>query len=217
MKILTQEEINEHYDVTLKGGIKGFSYGLATSLPLSLIAQRYWPYYRSLPLPLKAFGVMVITVPACVIKAETDGNAWEHSRWNDIGKHEIDEVAQREQARWDALGTKEKVLDWAARRRYTIVGGSWALSMALSFGIIMRNPYLSFSQKLVQARMWAQGLTIGVLIASAGLSNVRKDEHHHRVVQLGDHSWKDILDEQEKQKAEALKAKAQQITSNPSS
>jgi len=204
MKILTQEEINEHYNVTVKGGIKGFAFGLGTSLPLSFIAQRYWPYYRSLPLPLKAFGVMVVTVPACVIKAENDGNAWEHTRWDDVGKHELDDAARREQARWDSLDNKGKLLDWAARRRYTIVGASWALSMALSFGIIMRNPYLSFSQKLVQSRMWAQGLTIGVLIASAGLSHSGND--HHRVVKLEDHSWKDILDEQDKQRAERLKA-----------
>jgi cytochrome c-type biogenesis protein CcmH/NrfG len=38
--------------------------------------------------------------------------------------------------------------------------------MGGSFAMVNRNPYLSGSQKLVQARMYAQGSTIAVLLAS---------------------------------------------------
>ena len=38
--------------------------------------------------------------------------------------------------------------------------------MGLSFGIVSRNPFLSGQQKLVQARVYAQGLTLAVLLAS---------------------------------------------------
>lgn len=102
--------------------------------------NRSWPYYRSLTPALKVFGIILVAVPACVIKAETDGNAWERAKWRDIGKLEMDEHQKLEQERWDKLNTKDKLLDWAGRRRYTIVGASWALSMAVSFGIVMRNP-----------------------------------------------------------------------------
>lgn len=43
--------------------------------------------------------------------------------------------------------------------------------MVGSFGYIAATP-LSFAQKLVQARMVAQALTVAVLIASAGLSSI---------------------------------------------
>jgi len=36
-----------------------------------------------------------------------------------------------------------------------------------SFALVGRNPYLSSQQKIVQARVYAQGLTLGVLCASA--------------------------------------------------
>lgn len=58
-------------------------------------------------------------------------------------------------------------MDWGKKNRYPIVGTSWVASMALALGLVGRNPYLSTQQKLVQARVYAQGLTVAVLIATA--------------------------------------------------
>lgn len=58
-------------------------------------------------------------------------------------------------------------MGWGKENRYPIVGVSWALSMGVALGIVGRSPYLSTQQKLVQARVYAQTLTIAVLIATA--------------------------------------------------
>ena len=48
--------------------------------------------------------------------------------------------------------------------------------------------------------MWAQGLTIGILIAAGILTqSQRAQEHANRSV---DHSWAEILQEQEKEEKE---------------
>jgi hypothetical protein len=47
------------------------------------------------------------------------------------------------------------------------VTASWVASMGLAFGMVSRNKYLTGAQKLVQARVYAQGLTLAVLVASA--------------------------------------------------
>jgi len=39
--------------------------------------------------------------------------------------------------------------------------------MGIALGLVGRNPYLTRAQKLVQARVYAQGLTLAVLIATA--------------------------------------------------
>ncbi|KAF2966475.1 hypothetical protein GQX73_g7078 [Xylaria multiplex] len=39
--------------------------------------------------------------------------------------------------------------------------------MGIALGMVSRNRFLSTSQKLVQARVYAQGLTLAVLVASA--------------------------------------------------
>jgi len=41
--------------------------------------------------------------------------------------------------------------------------------MGLALAIVRRNPYLSTGQKLVQSRVYAQGLTLAVLLASFGI------------------------------------------------
>lgn len=58
-------------------------------------------------------------------------------------------------------------MDFGKEHRYQIVGGSWVASMAIALGLVGRSPYLSTQQKLVQARVYAQGLTVAVLIATA--------------------------------------------------
>ncbi len=62
----------------------------------------------------------------------------------------------------------------------------------------------SNSQKIVQARMWAQGLTIGILIATGMVTHSQRAEtaKNHAV----DHSWRELL-EAEAREAESRKIK----------
>jgi hypothetical protein len=115
--------VNRHQSIVIHGGIKGAAYSSAVIIPLSFVLNRTWRYYRSLPLPLKVLGVVTLVVPATVVKAETEGNAWERSKWKDIGKQEIDDLEERERRRWEALTPKQKALDWASRRRSVILMG----------------------------------------------------------------------------------------------
>ena len=57
---------------------------------------------------------------------------------------------------------------WASDNRYSIVFGSWVASMGAAFAMVSRSP-MNTAQKLVQARVYAQGLTMAVVIASLAL------------------------------------------------
>lgn len=78
---MTEEELNEHQRVTVIGGAKGFFGGLGVALPASFIAQQRWPYYRSLPLSIKALGIVSVVVPAFVVAAEQAGHRFEREQW----------------------------------------------------------------------------------------------------------------------------------------
>jgi hypothetical protein len=65
------------------------------------------------------------------------------------------------------LTTGERLAAWARREKYKIIGFTWVASMVGSWILVGRNPYLTGQQKMVQARVYAQGLTLGVLCASA--------------------------------------------------
>ncbi|THG97614.1 hypothetical protein EW026_g4411 [Hermanssonia centrifuga] len=206
MKLLTQEEADAQQRATISGGIKGFLGGSAVALPISYLLQRKWAYYHALPPSLKAFGVILVVVPSFVISAEHAGLRHEQSSWRDAGKEELDMIEARKREKWEKMGTGERVKDWMARHQYSVILGGWSGSMVVAFGAIMRNKYQTLPQKVVQARMWAQGLTIGVLIAAGALTHAQRakalDEGPVRHLNA-DHSWKDIVDHEQAAKEAA--------------
>lgn len=74
---------------------------------------------------------------------------------------------QRHQAELASMGVKDRIFAYAREEKYKIIGASWVASMIGSFMLVSRNKYLSGPQKLVQARVYAQGLTVAVLCATA--------------------------------------------------
>lgn len=77
---------------------------------------------------------------------------------------------------WDNMSISQKVADWSMRHQYTLIMGGWAGSLGLAGAIISRQKYQTFPQKIVQARMWAQGLTIGLLIVAGALTHASRQE-----------------------------------------
>jgi hypothetical protein len=63
--------------------------------------------------------------------------------------------------------TFDKFKQWGRDNRYPIVTASWIGSMGVALQLVRNNPYLSKAQKLVQARVYAQGLTLAVLVVTA--------------------------------------------------
>lgn len=165
MKILTKEEEQAHYNATLKGGILGGIVGLGIGGAAVYGAHMRFHTFRSLTLPMKTFLVTSSSTFVAIISADRASRNYEFARdpqrqYRDKASRELDEIRARE-------GTWQKFKDWGRENRYPIVTASWVASMAIALGLVGRNPYLSRAQKLVQARVYAQGLTVAVLIATA--------------------------------------------------
>jgi len=217
MKInVTKAEWEGHDAAVMRGAAEGFVGAAAVATPLFFYLHRKWPYYRSLPLPLKVAGAVIMIAPAISIRAEHRGLEFEReTTWSGAGKLELDRAASEEEARWNALATGDKIGDWAYRHQYSIILGSWALSMAIAGAIVAKNKYQTLPQKAVQARMWAQGLTIGVLLAAGALTHKNRQDAAASGMRRSptDHSWKTFLDQQEREQEER---KAQLATLQPS-
>lgn len=93
--------------------------------------------------------------------------------------------------RWDELSPRDQALTWAKDNKFSVVIGSWLSSMTGSWLYIQSQP-LSFSQKLVQARVWAQGLTLASLLIMAGITHIPTagDKILEQERTSGDHSWR---------------------------
>ncbi|OAL26859.1 hypothetical protein AYO20_09892 [Fonsecaea nubica] len=166
MKLLTKEQEAEHYRQTLKGGTIGGLAGLAVGFAGVAFAHRRYHFFRNLTLPLKAFLVTSSGTFAGIISADHYSRAFEASQ----NPKEVEfRQRQSEQALLERANKTwtERAMDFGRKERYKIVFGSWVGSMFAAFALVNRNKYLTGQQKIVQARVYAQFLTVGVLIATA--------------------------------------------------
>lgn len=167
MKILSKEEEQAHYNATLKGGITGGAIGLLVGGAAVYGANRRFHLIRNLTLPMKTFLVTSSSTFASIIAADRASRNFEIARdpsrqYRDQSSLTADQLRANETQ-------FQRLKEWGRENRYPIVTASWVASMGIALGIVGRNKYLTTAQKLVQARVYAQGLTLAVLIATAAL------------------------------------------------
>ncbi|KIJ69844.1 hypothetical protein HYDPIDRAFT_120963 [Hydnomerulius pinastri MD-312] len=193
---LSSEELQGHNAATTYGAIEGALIGTGITLPTFYLLNKRWSYYRALPLPLKVLGGVIVVAPLVSIRAEKKGLEFERRHWTGVGKTELDRRQHEERERWDALSAKDKVADWASRHQLSVIMGSWAATMGIAGNIILRDPLLTMPQKVVQVRLWAQGLTIGVLIAAGALTHAQRAQALEMRKHNVDHSWQHLLEDE---------------------
>jgi len=216
MKFATEEELAGHHRATVRGAIEGTLAGLAISVPGSYYLHRRWASYRKLPIQLKALGVVMIVAPLYAVQAERRGYEFDRSTWTGAGMNELQREEAEENKKWSALGTKDKIRQWATQNQYKVIMGSWAVSMAAAGLLVWRDKHQSPAQKIVQARMWAQGLTIGILIAAGVMTHAQRQEaaQHRAPV---DHSWANMVEEFQHEEREAAKLRLPKALPSPAS
>ncbi|KAI2628018.1 hypothetical protein GGS26DRAFT_592164 [Hypomontagnella submonticulosa] len=165
MKIISKEEEQAHYNQVLKGGSIGGTLGLGVGIAGVIFASRRYPAFRSLTLPFRAFLVTSTGTFGAIVNAERYSN--EFHRQNNPMNFYVDEAQRTQDLIRQQETSWERFTKWGQQNRYSIVFASWVAAMGIALGLVGRNKYLTTSQKLVQARVYAQGLTLAVLVASA--------------------------------------------------
>lgn len=200
MKILSEEELRAHREVITYGGIKGALLGGAITAMIFTVGKRRYPAIGRLPIAFKT--ALFIAPPtfgaSCV--AELAALDFEKSM-----HHQDPRVAERklqELRRWHSLSFKEKTIETLSSNKYKIIVGAWAASLWGSWALVDRDPIMTQAQKIVQARVYAQFLTVGLLLGTIGLSvyeeKLEKLSKHKKIVHTADDAWKDIIEDEEK-------------------
>ncbi|KAL2756726.1 hypothetical protein ACRALDRAFT_1069480 [Sodiomyces alcalophilus JCM 7366] len=231
MKVVSREHERAHYDAVVKAGIKGGIVGLAGGLGAAWLAQRRFAAFRGLTLQFRAFLVSSVATGGSIIAADHASIAFSRER------DPTSKFRGENQRALDALREQEsladRLMELGRRNRYTIVFGSWIASMAVAFALVSRQPYMSGAQKLVQARVYAQGLTVAVLVVTAlfEMSDAKKgegrwetvmvvdpdDPEHKKLIEKKIHKedyqgqdlWKDMIAAEERRMKERKKAEAE--------
>ncbi|KAK4129472.1 hypothetical protein N657DRAFT_677086 [Parathielavia appendiculata] len=166
MKVISKEEEREHYGQVIRGGLLGGGVGLALGLAGVIGASKRYPAFRQLTLPFRSFLVTSSGTFGAIVIAERYSVNYQrsHDQMNnylEASHRALEEARRADKTEW------QRLMDWGRQNRYSIVFASWLASMGVALAMVGRNKYLSTSQKLVQARVYAQGLTLAVLIATA--------------------------------------------------
>ncbi|PNY26439.1 Respiratory supercomplex factor 2 [Tolypocladium capitatum] len=222
MKIVSKEEEAAHFRVVVKGGLIGGTAGLALGLGGVILASRRYPAFRSLTLPFRTFLVTSTGTFGAIVNADRYSTQMQRSQ--DPMYAYQDASARAAQIIRDNESTYQRFLDWGRENRYGIVFATWIASMGIALAIVGRAP-MSTSQKLVQARVYAQGLTLAVLIVSAAfeMNDAKKGsgrwetvmvldpndpEHEHLIEKKihreeyeGQDLWKDMVEAEERRMA----------------
>lgn len=164
MKILTKEEEEAHYSAVLKGGAIGGTLGLTVGLGGVILASRRYPAFRGLTLPFRTFLVTSASTFGAIINADRFSMAFQKAQ--DPKRNYTDAAARAAELVRENQSTYERFMEYGHENRYSIVFVSWLASMGLAFALVSRSP-MNTANKVVQARVYAQGLTLAVLIVSA--------------------------------------------------
>lgn len=164
MKVLTKEEEAAHYNAVVKGGLIGGSLGLAIGASGVIYASRRYPSFRGLTLPFRTFLVTSTATFGAIVQADRQGI--KHQKEQDPRRLYRDNSQRAQEIMRENETAYERFMNYGRDHRYSIVCASWLASLAVAFALVSRAP-MSTPQKIVQARVYAQGLTLAVLIVSA--------------------------------------------------
>ncbi|KAK4147749.1 uncharacterized protein C8A04DRAFT_24298 [Dichotomopilus funicola] len=238
MKVISKEVEQEHYGRVIRGGLLGGSVGLALGVAGVVGGARRFPVIRQLTLPFKSFLITSAGTFGAIVVAER--YSVQYHRSQDAMNNYLEEThRQAEEDRRRSKTEWQRFMDWGRENRYTIVGVSWIAAMGIALGMVSRNKYMNKAQKLIHARMYAQALTLGVLIATAAFETADaksgkgrwetvlvvdpNDPTHQHLIEKKVHKeeyegqdlWKEMVAAEEKRigdRKEAAEAKAEKKT-----
>ncbi|SCU87873.1 LAMI_0D07822g1_1 [Lachancea mirantina] len=200
MKILTEEEIETHYHHTLTGGIKGAAAGIIISGLLFKFAPMRFPKFNPAKMPWSMKTAIFITPPTLLMSicAEEASTNFDNMMYG-AGSSSVDAI--EEHKRWKNLSLQQKVVEGLSNNKYKVIVAAWAASMWGSWKFVDRDPIMTKTQKAVQARMYAQSITVLLLLGSIGLSMYEEKLHPDARKLERAHRWEKILKQAEEEEA----------------
>lgn len=189
-------------------GAKGTVIGAGlAALLVAGVKRRYPVPYKNFSTSIKAAMWAMPTVSMAAFFADEgsvkfDEQIYRSEYLNKVEKERLD--------RWNSLSFGDKVFTQVNDNKYKIVVGAWAASLWGSWAIVNKDKYMTTAQKAVQARVYAQAITVVLLLGTLLLSM-----HERKLAETLPEpvpEWKRYLEEQESHKKEATqhaKVKAQ--------
>ncbi|GAA5799295.1 hypothetical protein EDC94DRAFT_618421 [Helicostylum pulchrum] len=178
-KLLSKEQEKTGEKIFFQSGLKGAVVGLGLGLVATALTIRKSPDFRALSRPYQAIIAASGSTAGFLFAADKAVSKYE---MDVLGYTDEDMLRELRSNRVpdEHLSTFDRSLRYLNDNRWSFIGVSWAASMVGALGYSFSNKYLSTQQKVVQARMYAQAVTIAVLMVSASVSMYVGDDGKNR-------------------------------------
>ncbi|ODQ65249.1 hypothetical protein NADFUDRAFT_46968 [Nadsonia fulvescens var. elongata DSM 6958] len=151
----------------LIGSAKGIALGFLSSYFIAKQLKRRWVGWNDLNVTAKMLFIISPPTALGIAGCEQAYLDFEH----DIYANALNTPAAiARQKRIDSLSTKDKLFYYGHRHKYKIIVGIWATSLYGSWHLINRDKLMTHPQKIVQARMYAQALSVALLVGTLAVT-----------------------------------------------
>lgn len=199
MKIIEDEEKQAHRTHIINEGAKGFVIGSFISAGAFLyLRSRHASAFARYNTSIKTCIFTMPSVTMCAFYA--DQGSWEFDRKVHASSYSEQKVLA-EYREWNRMTLGQKALLAVSNNKYPIILGAWAASMYGSWVYVNRDKIMTTSQKAVQARMYAQAITILLLLSTIILASKEQEINKDKPKPIPE--WKAIL--MQKEENERLK------------
>ncbi|KAI9266023.1 hypothetical protein BY458DRAFT_534100 [Sporodiniella umbellata] len=161
-----QEETKRH--IFFSSGSKGALVGLAVGAMATVLSLRRSPEFRALSRPVQSMMVVGGSTAGFLFASDSAVSRYENYHLGYADEETLQTLLSKNQSM--PTSSFDRSLNYLNENRWSFIGFSWAASMIGALGYSFTNKYLTTQQKIVQARMSAQAVTIAVLMISAGIS-----------------------------------------------
>lgn len=193
MKLPSRSELDDYIKCIAVAGGKGGAIGLGISGAGAFWARKRFPSYVKQGMFARTLVFMAPILFCGVTSMEYASREFEKRYYHP----DIIKMQEKKEEDYANLPLSKRLKSFAIENKYKIVVGAWAGSLGGSFWLVNRDQYLTTAQKAVQARMYAQGLTVALLIASMALTSVSTGEQRRMEKEEQDETWKKIVAREE--------------------
>ncbi|KAK6455933.1 uncharacterized protein RJT20DRAFT_51767 [Scheffersomyces xylosifermentans] len=193
MKIVSEEEKLAHRKVVLTEGVKGCFVGAAIAFGLvKAVKARHPVRFAQMSTSIKTAMWAMPTITMGAFFADDGSVKFDEDNYRSdfLKKQEEEKLAA-----YNRLSSTDKVLHQLNENKYKIIVSSWAASLYGSWRLVNRDPYMTKAQKIVQARVYAQAITVVLLLSTLLLSMHEAELQKTEPVKVPE--WKKYLAEQE--------------------
>ncbi|EDK42530.1 conserved hypothetical protein [Lodderomyces elongisporus NRRL YB-4239] len=220
MKLLTKEEKDAHLQHVISEGAKGLVYGAVVSAGIfSYLKYRKPARFATFTGSIKA---AILAMPTISIAAFwADQGSWEFDQMMHQSDYQQEQVL-KEYREYNKLSLSDKIFTQLNKHKYQIIISAWAASLYGSWVLVNRDKIMTTAQKAVQARMYAQGITIILLLGTILLAMREEEINKKKPKPLPE--WRQIVNEREaelkrlenEKDAKAFNEKAEKLQNAPS-